>query len=200
MKNKQILPKSIIFFVVLLAVFVVLLTTIFIPTINKIPQYQLDHNTAVSEVAEYEYYLANQKTVEEKIAEYTAEYEKKQEELYVDAKSSIEDLQAIFTKLDINMTSMTRNDGIQDPQGRTSTGGIPLYTTSINFSYNGNMSTTKKLMHYLEQESKGCYFINSLNMSPIENSNNFTVSFSVTLYYFDSTQVVVQPTTVQPTT
>ncbi len=197
MKSSQNIPKSIIFFVLLLALFFVLLVVMFIPTFTKIPVYQSNHKTAVSQVEQYESVLADQAEIEAKIEQLTKEYDEKQSELYIDSKSSVEDLQSIFTKLKINISSLTRNEGIADPQGRKSTGGIPLYTTVLNFSYNGNIETTKKLIHYLEQESKGCYFINSLNMSPIEDSKNYVVSFSATLYYFDSTQQVssTQPAT-----
>ena len=193
-------PKSFIFFVILFALFFILLFTIFVPTITKMSEYNQKHSEVTADIAEFESVLANQEAVEKKIEELTETYETTQSELYLDAKSSIEDLQAIFQDLNISMTSLTRGAGVQDPQGRASKGGIPLYTTDLTFTYDGSMETTQKLIHYLEQESKGCYFINTLNLSPLEDSSDYTVSFNVTLYYFDSTQAITQPATEATTT
>ena len=56
------------------------------------------------------------------------------------------------------------------------------------------MGTTQELLDYLERESKGCYFVKALSMSPIKNSDNYNVSFSVSLYYFDTTvQIATTP-------
>lgn len=193
-------PKSFVFFVVLAGLFIVLLFTLFIPTINKMPEYNTKHAQITSDIAEFENVIANQKTVEAKIEELQNQYNTTQSELYIDAKSSIEDLQAIFQELDITMTSLSRSAGVKDTLGRNSKGGFPLYTTSLNFTYEGDLEVTNKLIHYLEQESKGCYFINNLNITPIEgNDSIFSTRFDVTLYYFDSTQIAVQPTTAAAT-
>ena len=97
-----------------------------------------------------------------------------------------------------------RGEGVQDAQGRTSMGGIPLYYTDLTFSYTGTKDKTLQLIHYLEQESKGCYFIDSLSMSEIEDSKEYATSFNVTLYYFDTTKQAVNNTdstdSTEPTT
>ncbi len=189
-------PKSFVFFVVLTAAFFVLLFALFIPTFSKMPEYNKKHTEITADIAEFEDVIANQKSVEAKITELQNTYSTTQSELYVDAKSSIEDLQAIFLELDIEMTSLSRDSGVKDTLGRTSKSGFPLYTTALNFTYQGDLDTTKKLIHYLEQDSKGCYFINNLNIVPLEGSDSeYSVRFDVTLYYFDSTKIVVQPTT-----
>ena len=134
----------------------------------------------------------------------TKQYNENQENLYIDAKSSVKDLQDIFADLGIDMSSLTRSEGVQDSQGRTSKGGIPLYYTNLLFSYTGTKDKTLQLIHYLEQESKGCYFIDSLSMSEIEDSKEYATSFNVTLYYFDTTKQAVSNTdstdSTEPTT
>ena len=187
--KKQNIPNSVLICVVLLVLFVVLANVLFIPALSRIDQYNENHNAAVAEVAKYEDTLTNQTKIEEKIAQLTEKYNEEQSLLYVDSKSSIEDLQRIFNQLKITMTSLSRGDGVQDLQGRTSTTGIPLYTTSLEFSFRESMETTQKLIHYLEQESKGCYFINSISMDPIDKTSNYDVRLSVTLYYFDATKM-----------
>ena len=174
-------PKSFVFFVVLAGLFIVLLFTLFIPTINKMPEYNTKHAQITSDIAEFENVIANQKTVEAKIEELQNQYNTTQSELYIDAKSSIEDLQAIFQELDITMTSLSRSAGVKDTLGRNSKSGFPLYTTSLNFTYEGDL-------------------INNLNITAIEgNDSIFSTRFDVTLYYFDSTQIAVQPTTAAAT-
>lgn len=157
-----------------------------------------------AKIADCDDVLANQTSVEAKIDEMTKQYNENQENLYVDAKSSVKDLQDIFADLGIDMTSLTRGEGVQDAQGRTSMGGIPLYYTNLTFSYTGAKDKTLQLIHYLEQESKGCYFIDSLSMSEIEDSKEYATSFNVTLYYFDTTKQAVSNTdstdSTEPTT
>lgn len=198
MKNTKI-PTSIIVFLLLLVGFVALFVTLIMPTINDIPKFQTSHDEAVRTIAQYDSVNGNYDAEQEKVNNLTKQYDEKQAELYVDATSSIEDLQDIFTKLGIKLTTLTRSEGMRDSKGRTSTGGIPLYTTNLSFAFENSLDTTQKLIHYLEQTSKGCYFINSLNMSPVDGSNNYSVSFDVTIYYFDSSQGV-QVATEAPTT
>lgn len=195
--NKNKIPKSFIVFIVIFVAFIISVFAVLMPTLNNLPTYNQKHDEAVSNIAHYEEILSTQKTVEQKIQELTEQYNEKQSELFVDAESSIEDLHSIFKELGINMNSLNRGTGVADSMGRTSTGGIPLYSTNLSFTFNGTVATANRLVHYLEQESKGCYFINSLNMSPIGGGSNFTVSFSVTLYYFDATKLpaVTQPAT-----
>ncbi|MGN0558536.1 MAG: hypothetical protein ACI4IS_03680 [Acutalibacteraceae bacterium] len=187
--KKQNIPNSVLICVVLLVLFLVLANVLFFPALSRIDQYNANHDAAVAEVAKYEYTLENQAKIDEKIAQLTEKYNEEQSLLYVDSKSSIEDLQRIFNQLKITMTSLSRGAGVQDPQGRTSTTGIPLYTTSLEFSFRESMEKTQKLIHYLEQDSKGCYFINSISMAPIDKTATYDVRLSVTLYYFDATKM-----------
>ena len=201
-KNK--IPGSIIAFLILLIVFVIILVALVVPTITKLPKYNEDHATISAQIADCDDVLANQTSVEAKIDEMTKQYNENQENLYIDAKSSVKDLQDIFADLGIDMTSLTRGEGVQDAQGRTSMGGIPLYYTNLMFSYTGTKDKTLQLIHYLEQESKGCYFIDSLSISEIEDSKEYATSFNVTLYYFDTTKQAVNNTdstdSTEPTT
>lgn len=196
--NKQKIPASIIAFIVLLIAFALIFVLLVSPTITNISTYNREHQEIMAKIDDYEAVIADQANVEAKIEEMTNQYNENQANLYVDAKSSVEDLQAIFADLGIDMSSLTRGDSVQDSQGRTSKGGIPLYYTNLSFSYTGSKDKTLELIHYLEQESKGCYFINSVSMSKIENKDQYSTSFNVTLYYFDTTKQIVSDT--QPTT
>lgn len=197
-KNK--IPGSIIAFLVLLIVFVIILVALVVPTITRLSKYNEDHAAISAQIADCDSVLADQTNVEKRIEQMTQQYDENQEALYIDAKSSVEDLQSIFADLGIDMSSLNRGESIQDDQGRTSKGGVPLFKTNLSFSYNGSEENTLKLVHYLEQESKGCYFINSLIMSPMEDSSDYSTSFDVTLYYFDSTKQVATTAPTEPTT
>ena len=130
-KNK--IPGSIIAFLVLLIVFVIILVALVVPTITKLPKYNEDHATISAQIADCDDVLANQTSVEAKIDEMTQQYNENQEALYIDAKSSVEDLQSIFADLGIDMSSLNRGESIQDDQGRTSKGGVPLFKTNLSF-------------------------------------------------------------------
>lgn len=202
--KKTKIPVPIIMFVALVIVFVIILLALIVPTATNLSTYNNTHESISAEVADYDDVLANQASVESQIDEMTKQYNENQETLYVDAKSSVEDLQAIFSDLGISMTSLTRGESVQDSQGRTSMGGIPLYYTNLSFSYTGSKAKTLQLIHYLEQESKGCYFIDSLTMTEIESSSDYATTFAVTLYYFDTTKQAVTDTdstdSTEPTT
>ena len=179
--KKTKIPVPIIVFVALLIVFVIILLALVMPTFTNLSKYNDDHAAITAKIADCDDVLANQTSVEAKIDEMTKQYNENQENLYVDAKSSVKDLQDIFADLGIDMSSLTRGEGVQDSQGRTSMGGIPLYYTNLMFSYTGAKDKTLQLIHYLEQESKGCYFIDSLSMSEIEGSQEYATSFNVIL-------------------
>lgn len=202
--KKTKIPAPIIAFLVLLIVFVIILLALVVPTFSKLTEYNTNHETISAQIADCEAVLADQQGVESKIEEMTKQYNENQETLYVDAKSSVEDLQSIFADLGIDMTTLTRGESVQDDQGRASMGGIPLYKTTLTFNYNGSKDKTLELIHYLEQDSKGCYFIDTLTMTPVEDRNVFSTAFSVTLYYFDTSKQAVNNTdstdSTEPTT
>ena len=140
--KKTKIPVPIIVFVALLIVFVIILLALVMPTFTNLSKYIDDHATVTAKIADCDDVLANQTSVETKIDEMTKQYNENQENLYVDAKSSVKDLQDIFADLGIDMSSLTRGEGVQDSQGRTSMGGIPLYYTNLTFSYTGTKDKT----------------------------------------------------------
>lgn len=123
-KNK--IPGSIIAFLVLLIVFVIILVALVVPTITGLPKYNEDHAAISAQIADCDSVLADQTNVEKRIEQMTQQYDENQEALYIDAKSSVEDLQSIFADLGIDMASLNRGESIQDDKGRTSKGGVPL--------------------------------------------------------------------------
>ena len=148
MKNNNI-PKPFFIFAGVFAAFVIFIFVVLTPLFKNIPKYETDHASAVSAIKKYDDTLENAQAIEKRITELTQSYEEKQAELFIDSKQSIEDLQSIFEDLNINMINLTRGIGVADSLGRTSTGGYPLYSTSLSFSYVGSMDTTKKLLNYL---------------------------------------------------
>ena len=130
--KKTKIPVPIIVFVALLIVFVIILLALVMPTFTNLSKYNDDHAAITAKIADCDDVLANQTSVETKIDEMTKQYNENQENLYIDAKSSVKDLQDIFADLGIDMTSLTRGEGVQDAQGRTSMGGIPLYYTDLH--------------------------------------------------------------------
>ena len=42
------------------------------------------------------------------------------------------------------------------------------------------------MLKFFEQNSKGCYYVNSCNISGEEGSKDSSVTMSITLYYFDT--------------
>ena len=99
--KKTKIPVPIIVFVALLIVFVIILLALVMPTFTNLSKYNDDHAAVTAKIADCEDVLANQTSVETKIDEMTKQYNENQQNLYVDAKSSVKDLQDIFADLGI---------------------------------------------------------------------------------------------------
>jgi hypothetical protein len=183
------IPKALIIFLALLIVFLILLYSLFIPTISNISTYNNKHTEAKTQIAQYENVISNQTAYQAEIDKLDKQY-KDNLSIYINVQSSIDDLQKMFKESNIKMTNLTRSAATKDSLNRTSKSGFPLYYTTLNFSFESDIDTTKNIIHYLEQDSIGCYFINTLSMTPVEGSKNYSCRFNVTLYYFDTDQVV----------
>lgn len=94
--KKTKIPVPIIVFVALLIVFVIILLALVMPTFTNLSKYNDDHATITAKIADCDDVLANQTSVETKIDEMTKQYNENQENLYIDAKSSVKDLQDIL--------------------------------------------------------------------------------------------------------
>ena len=130
--KKTKIPVPIIVFVALLIVFVIILLALVMPTITNLSKYNDDHAAVTAKIADCDDVLANQTSVETKIDEMKKQYDENQQNLYVDAKSSVKDLQDIFADLGIDMSSLTRGEGMQDPQGRTSMAAFRFTTQTLH--------------------------------------------------------------------
>lgn len=94
--KKTKIPVPIIVFVALLIVFVIILLALVMPTFTNLSKYNDDHAAITAKIADCDDVLANQTSVETKIDEMTKQYNENQENLYIDAKSSVKDLQDIL--------------------------------------------------------------------------------------------------------
>lgn len=199
MKGKQI-PKSLIVFGIVLVLFLVFLFTILMPTISNYPTYESKHTAAVAQIAKLDDTIANQKSIEEKIDSMTKEFDEKQSDLFVTAETSVDDLQSILQKYNLTASTFSGSDGVVDTKGRVSSSGVPMYTVTINFTFDSNMADALNVIHYMEQESKGCYFINTATVTPKEKGTDYTIAISTTLYYFNTDAEVATEAATQAAT
>lgn len=102
----------------------------------------------------------------------TKQYNENQENLYIDAKSSVKDLQDIFADLGIDMSSLTRSEGVQDSQGRTSKGGIPLYYTNLLFSYTAQRIKLYSLFIILSRNQKAATLLIRFQCQKLKTAKN----------------------------
>lgn len=190
----QEVPKFV--FVLLGLIIVTILFYVFVglPLMNNYPKFEKDHNEAVAQVQTYEEVLKNQKTIEEKIKVLNYQWERKQKKMFVDAESSVEDLQQAFKKMNIDMLSFSRGGEVKDSQGRTTQSGVPLYTINLSYSFKGTVDTALELLDYVENKSNGCYFVSNCVMTPVNGSKTYDISINMTLYYFNNEIEVVEPT------
>ncbi|MCQ2514174.1 MAG: hypothetical protein MJ089_03655 [Ruminococcus sp.] len=183
-------PITLVLFIVLVIGLIIVTFTLFLPTLQNMGKYNADHASAVAQIDEYKNVIANQASVEARIAQLEEQY-KENLSIYVNVETSVNDLQKMFADNGVHMSSLTRSVGTKDSKNRTAKSGYPLYYTTLNFTFESSLDKAGNIVKYLEQDSNGCYFINTLTMTPMEGSSNYLCNFNVTLYYFDTSKGVV---------
>lgn len=181
--------------------FALFTSLVLMPYLQKKPEMDADHEAAVAQIAEYEATIANRDSVIADIEEMTKQWETYKKQMYIDADTTIDDLQKIFAEQSIFVTSLARTEETKDAQGITSSTGAPLYSVQLTLAFKAAPEKLLELLKYFEGGSNGCYYIDTMTCSAGdgENDKGLTVNMSVTLYYFVDEVVATQPATAAPT-
>ncbi len=197
-KKSVNIPTYIFVLIVLLIAVMVFIFLVHAPFREQRPIYESNHASAVSQISLYNDYLSRADSVQAKIDEMRAEYEERSAKLFVNAKQSPDDIRDMVNGLNYELNNFTITEGVPDSEGRSTVAGYPLYSTSIALTFTASEETLLATLDYLEIESDGSYYVNTLNVNAIEQASGATsteqlynVNLSMNLYYFNTE---VEPT------
>lgn len=199
-KQQLTIPGFVWAIAVILILCIVFLFLVQSPFSKKIDKYNADHESAVSQIAMYEDYLARATEVEANIAKMKEEYNEESKKLFVNATQTPNDIREMVNKLDLIPNSVSVTEGSVDGQGRKSSTGDPLYVTRVNIRFDGTEADLLSTLDYFELESDGSYYVESLSVVPIreetavqtasskattvQSDNRYSIALSLSLYFF----------------
>lgn len=188
---------------------VIIAVTVFVPTVympykNKKPEYDKVHQEALDTLAYWEQSIENRPAIDKDIDELEKEWDKFQKEMFVDAGSTLKDLQKEFDERKFHYTSFDIGPEQEDGSGKVSFTGAPLYNVVINIHAYSDEDTLLSALKYLEEESIGCYYVKSLNANTFGEEKtvdseytakvgDLDISMEVYLYYFNQKVTPVLP-------
>lgn len=180
------IPKFLFVLVAAILVAVVFWMTIGMSLISNAPSLMSEHDANVKKIAEYDTALSQQKQIEAEIKKNQDEYNRKQEELFVDLSTCTKEIEEYCSNRNIVLKNYSLGEPQEDTMNRTSNSGYPVKSVDIALSYSGSYDTALSMLKFFEQNSKGCYYVNSCSISGEEGSKDSSVNMSITLYYFDT--------------
>lgn len=180
------IPKFLFVLVAAILVAVVFWMTIGMSLVNNAPSLMSEHDANVKKIAEYDTALSQQKQIEAEIKKNQDEYNRKQEELFVDLSTCTKEIEEYCSNRNIVLKNYSLGEPKEDTMHRTSNSGCPVKSVNIALSYSGSYDTALSMLKFFEQNSKGCYYVNSCSISGEDGSKDSSVNMSITLYYFDT--------------
>jgi len=160
-ENKNKIPGAAVAIVAVIVAVTVFVPTVYMPYKNKKPAMDSEHQEAVDTINYYEDSIANQASIEKDIDELEKEWAEFQKNMFVDAASSLDDLQKAMDDIGFQYTSFDRGSETADDSGKVSFTGSPLYYVSISINGYTDEETLLKMLKFIEEDSVGCYYVKS---------------------------------------
>ncbi len=194
-KDAKKIPAALIIIVAVIVAVFVFVPTVYMPYTKKKPTMDQEHAEAQAQLKAYDDAIADQKNIEADIDKLTKEWEQYQKDMFVDASSSLDDLQKVVDDLDILLMTFNRGEETADPSEKYSFTGSPLYYVTIDLTMYTDQDTLLDLLKYIEQESVGCYYVKTLNATTqaedlevgddVVPEGDLAVTMQVYLYYYN---------------
>ncbi len=208
-KNNKIPGAAVAIAIVLLAG-IVFVPAVYMPYKNKKPQMDADHEAAVEEINMYEEAIANQASIEKNINDLQQQWDEFRKEMFVDASSSLNEIEARLKETDFFVNSFNKEEGQKDPNGAVSFTGAPLYYQQITISGYCSEETLIDVLKGIEEESIGCFYVKTLSATTLENEEeigehytakegDLKVDMTIYLYYYNENERVEIEETVTET-
>lgn len=192
-KSGKKVPFAVVVLIIVIVAVIAFVPLVYSPYKSKKPAMDAKHEEAVAQIQAYDDAIADQANIEKSIAELQAEWDQFNKDMFVDAGSSLADLNAVCQEKDINLKAFKQGNATQDPSESYSYTGSPLYYVTINISLITDRETLLELLDYIEVESIGCYYIKKLSAKTKTGTSkdgeyeegDLEVSMDVYLYYYN---------------
>ncbi len=189
------LPKFVYIFVITLLLTIVYWIFIGRALIENAPAMIQEHEDNVALIAKYDNALSQEKSIRDDIVKMQKEYDAKQKDMFIDLDTCSKELEQELKSRGIKVKNYSISEPSVDKKGRISSGGYKVYTVAISLSFTDTYDKTLDILKYLEVQTKGCYNVNTVNFTPSkDDKTKGDVNISMTLYYYDTSVVVQQPT------
>lgn len=193
-ENKKV-PGALIAIVAVIVAVAVFVPTVYMPYKNKKPIMDSEHQEAMSTIDYYEESISHKDDIKKDIDELTKQWEEFQKDMFVDANSSLEDLQKAIDEKGINVTNFTRSAETPDEEGKYSFTGCPLYYVSLQIAGYASRDDLLEFLKFVEQESVGCYYVKTLSAFTVTSDvdmgkfsvkkDDLQISMDIYLYYYN---------------
>lgn len=189
MQDFSKIPKFLYVLIITIILVVVFWLTIGQSLLKDAPKMMQDHDANVKKVAEYDEALKIEKQIEAEIKKNREEFNLTQKKLFVDMNDSTKEVEDYSDKNNIRLYNYSISDPAPDSLGRASSSGYPVMTVGISLNFETTYDKAMGFLKYIENESKGCYYINSCSFSPKGGEGGtkekYAVGMTLTLYYYD---------------
>lgn len=208
-KNAKKVPAAVIIIVAVIVAVMIFVPTVYMPYKNKKPTMDAEHEEVLAQLKEYDDAIADQDNIEADIEKLQAEWDQYQKDMFVNASSSLDDLQKVVDKLGITLLTFDRGSETEDPSGAYSFTGSPLYYVTIKMTMNTDEETLLELLKYIEQDSVGCYYVRNLSAATYSEDKeeegttikegDLSVNMEVNLYYYNQ-KITIDPSLLETDT
>ena len=205
-KKSNKIPGAAVAIVIVLLAGIIFVPAVYMPYKNKKPEMDAKHAAAVEEINMYEDAIANQASIEKNIAQLQAEWDEFYKEMFIDASSSLNEIEAKIRETDFFIQSFKKDDGQKDPEGAVSFTGAPLYYQQITIDGYSDEETLIEVLKAIEEESVGCYYVKTLTADTLDKEveigehhtakeGDLKVNMVIYLYYYNESERVEVPAT-----
>lgn len=198
MDKKQLkIPGYIWGIAFVLVLCIIYLIVVQIPFMQAKPGLDAEHASAQSQIAIYQEYTDNASTYQQKINAMIAEYQEKSAILFVNATQTREEIYTMIDNFKYQPMSVSVAQGQKDSQGRTSSSGEPLYTTTVVLTMQISSSMLLETLDYYEgnlddRSAEGAYYISSVSLQQVTEGESqqivkdeYNVTIQMDLFYFE---------------
>lgn len=203
-KNNKI-PGAAVAIVAVIIAATVFVPTVYMPYKNKKPGMDSEHQEAVDTINYLNSSLEHQSDIEADIEDLEAQWAEFEKDMFINAGTSLDDLQKAMDDLDFHYTTFDRGAETADDSGKVSYTGNPLYYVSIKIQGFSDEETLLDLLKFIEQESVGCYYVKKLTANTLDTDREIgdytvkegelDVTMQIYLYYYNRDITIVPETT-----
>ena len=193
-KKSNKIPGAAVAIAIVLLIGIIFVPAVYRPNKNKKPQMDADHQAALEGIKMYEDAIADQANIEKNIDQLQTQWDEFRKEMFIDANSSLQDIEAKIRETDFFISSFVKAEGQPDPNGAMSFTGSPLYYQQITITGYTSQETLLEVLKFIEEESVGCYYVKQLSASTLAvdqklndkltvKKDDLQVSMVIYLYY-----------------